>query len=678
MRLVTLTFAERCCTLAAVVSRQRTLAAEVSRQRISMSTPPSSFIEEVNTQYEGLHRAFEEQARQYESPPIREPDSIAALALALSLCAFALSLSLCVKLMITSPPAVLGHKDGTQRRLVYSRRFDEGAKGEMEAFLASKEKLAQTRGYLARSDLSEAERATLAIFERTFGCYIMESEAALALREKCTAIEGTLEDARNKMRLGAVLDGASVGVTPGAFVELSSVGLRSKMRVDGSEATRKACWEGLRSIGEFVTANGFVELVRARNAMARELGYEDFYDYKVTQAEGFGKGAPASRCPEVRQQRSGTRPLMEEARANLAAAKGEAALLAYNSAYMMAGSVTQKLDPYFPFERAVEQWGRSFAALGISYEGASMRLDLLDRKGDCSSLQAAATARHCKYSNGFCHWPQPAWVKADGSFQPTVTHFTSLADPSAVGSGHTALTTLMHEAGHAAHFANIKMPSPLFSQERAPTSVAYAELQSMFLDSLVGDAAWRFQYARDREGSPLPFALHEEDVRAKHPYEVFSLRAMLAVPYFEKALYELPDGELSAAAIQARSHGDCPEITRDSPPPSRRSPARYVLAEMAVHQTRAFFAARDGVIVDNPRVGPTLRDAYWRPGNSEPFLGLAANGAAAKAAVDLDMRVTLVDGDEVIADTTEEGDFLAACKKFEGHIRQRFPRAAAA
>ena len=46
-----------------------------------------------------------------------------------------------------------------------------------------------------------------------------------------------------------------------------------------------------------------------------------------------------------------------------------------------------------------------------------MSLDLLDRKG--------------KYSNGFCHWPQPAWVKADGSWQPTVTHFTSLADPAA-------------------------------------------------------------------------------------------------------------------------------------------------------------------------------------------------------------------------------------------------------
>ena len=57
----------------------------------------------------------------------------------------------------------------------------------------------------------------------------------------------------------------------------------------------------------------------------------------------------------------------------------------------------------------------------------------------------------------------------------------------------------MHEAGHAAHFANIAQGSPLFSQERAPTSVAYAETQSMFLDSLVGDAAWRGRYARDRE-----------------------------------------------------------------------------------------------------------------------------------------------------------------------------------
>lgn len=52
--------------------------------------------------------------------------------------------------------------------------------------------------------------------------------------------------------------------------------------------------------------------------------------------------------------------------------------------------------------------------------------------------------------------------------------------------------------GHAAHFANIDQPSPLFSQERAPMSVAYAENQSMFLDAYVDDAAWAGRYARSR------------------------------------------------------------------------------------------------------------------------------------------------------------------------------------
>ena len=76
------------------------------------------------------------------------------------------------------------------------------------------------------------------------------------------------------------------------------------------------------------------------------------------------------------------------------------------------------------------------------------------------------------------------------------------------------------QAGHAAHFANVLQQSPLFSQERAPTSVAYAENQSMFLDSLVGDAAWAARYARNAAGEPIPWDVLEADLRAKHPYQV--------------------------------------------------------------------------------------------------------------------------------------------------------------
>ena len=78
---------------------------------------------------------------------------------------------------------------------------------------------------------------------------------------------------------------------------------------------------------------------------------------------------------------------MVTARERLAEEKGEAALEPWNTGYLMAGDVAKLMDPYFPFEKSVEQWGRSFAAMKISYRGATMDLDLLDRKN--------------KYSNGF-------------------------------------------------------------------------------------------------------------------------------------------------------------------------------------------------------------------------------------------------------------------------------------
>ena len=250
----------------------------------------------------------------------------------------------------------------------------------------------------------------------------MPEGPATNIRSSITALEDTLSSARNSMNLGYTCPKTA------AFVEKSSVGLRTTMKTTDDEATRKAAYEGLYSIGGFVLQNGFVDIVKQRNALAKALGYVDFYDYKVTQAEGFDKATLFGILDTLLE---GSQPLLESARAQLVAEKGKSAGDPWNTGFLMAGSVEEALDPYFPFEKALENWGRSFSKLGIEYKGATMTLDLLDRKG--------------KYSNGFCHWPQPAWVKADGSFQPSTTNFTSLADPSAVGSGKTALTTLMHE-----------------------------------------------------------------------------------------------------------------------------------------------------------------------------------------------------------------------------------------
>jgi hypothetical protein len=51
---------------------------------------------------------------------------------------------------------------------------------------------------------------------------------------------------------------------------------------------------------------------------------------------------------------------------------------------------------------------------------------------------------------------------------------------------------------------------------------------------------------------------------------------------------------------------------------------------------------------------------------------VASSGNTARDSVDLDMRVRLVDGDEVIADSSIEGSFVGMCSKFERYIQKRF------
>lgn len=297
------------------------------------TTEAQTFVNEVNTEYEQLHRAFELQFWGTKMALKDESYSVSELT---------------------------------------------RTKGEMESFLADEAKLDKVRQLLSETSETDPLYKTLKMLQRTFGSYIMASDEAKSLRSKATEIEGQLESSRNNLVLGATMP-------DGKFEEMSSVGLRSKMRVHEDEPVRKACFDGLSKIGEFVTENGFPELVKTRNQMAKSLGYQDYYDYKVTQAEGFGKDELFKILDTLEE---GTRSIMEKARKQFADEKGgESSLEPWNISYLMAGDVTRKMDPYFPFEKAIEQWGRSFAAMNISYRGANMDLDLLDRKR--------------KYSNGY-------------------------------------------------------------------------------------------------------------------------------------------------------------------------------------------------------------------------------------------------------------------------------------
>ncbi len=482
---------------------------------------------------------------------------------------------------------------------------------QYQEFLQAPGRLASARAALAKVPVGsqfQASRTALEGWVRTLNAHTIESQAARDLAAEIVADEARLEHARGEMKLG-YRDAA------GTFVPCSSVKLSTLMRTHADENVRRSAFESLTTIEPYVIEHGFADLLRKRNRLGRMQGAEDYYDWKVRRVEGLTKAEIFAWLVDLEQR---TRESARQAIEHLRAKHGADRITPWNLGFLTSGDITREQDPYFPFQTALAQWGRSFANLGIDYCGAELVLDLVDRPG--------------KYDNGFMHGPVVAW-RDRGRLVPARIQFTANALPGVVGAGQRALATLFHEGGHAAHFANIDMPAPCFGQEYAPTSTGFSETQSMFLDSLVGDADWRTRYARNLAGESMPFELIERGIRANQPLAAWGARSMLAVCFGERALYELPDADLHRDGILGalrKVERELLFLDQGGPLPilavphllSGESSAYYhgyVLAELAVHQTRRHFRERDGHVTDNPRVGPQLRDCYWKPGNSRSF-----------------------------------------------------------
>ncbi|MGN4991203.1 M3 family metallopeptidase [Aeromonas sp. 97A] len=560
-----------------------------------------------------------------------------------------------------------------------------------KAFCANPARLPELREILAQADEDDLKRGLqgwIAFFE----CNVIEDPAAAALMDELVAAEAELFARRKGLKL-TLLDeqGQQVaGSLPAASTSLAA---------SPSEVVRQSALAMFHTLERWVVGNGFLEVVAIRNRFARAMGYRDYFDYKVRKNEQM---SPEQLFAILDDFIARTDARLQQSLVELKAAKGEAALLPHNLRYSVSGDVTRQLDPYVPFSRALRDWVESFRRLGIQYRGATLTLDLLTREG--------------KYENGFCHGPVPSFFQ-QGEWVPAVVNFTSLADPAQVGSGWSGLNTLFHEGGHAAHFANVTGNAPCFSQEFPPTSMAYAETQSMFCDSLLDDADWLKRYARNAAGEAVPDALIKEMIAARQPFRAFNERQIALVAYFERDLYAMDEAERTPEAVLALARQWERKIVGvESPRPLLAIPHLlnqesacayhgYLLALMAVEQTRAYFLKRDGYLTDNPRIGPDLAAHYWGPGNGmthdetlrsltgEGFsavpLAEACNLSAAEAwqqakacmaaaqqrpaageGSPLDAHIRVVHGAELIADNSESETRMLA--DFEAWITRRY------
>jgi len=572
------------------------------------------------------------------------------------------------------------------------------AENAYKDFISDPERLKQTRSQLdqlgslppgpERDAIEHGLKGWLAVFEAN----VIESDEGRQLMHAIIEAESDLFARKRDLQPRHVNErGESEVATLGT--------LATNQATNPVEAHRRSSFDAFREIERWVLENKFLEVVKLRNRLARALGFDNYFHLKLLKNERMTPGQLTSILDDfiARTEAAAARSL-----ADLRGAHGDRALHPWNLRFFATGDVVRRMDEYLPFGPALRRWVQSFRRLGIQFRGATLQLDLLERAG--------------KHQNGFCHGPIPAWVNEKGEHVPGQINFTSEARPDQVGSGLRAITTLFHEGGHAAHFANVVQNSPCFSQEYAPTSMAYAETQSMFCDSVLADADWLKEYARNRDGRPMPDDLIRDRIVSSQPMRAFNERSLAVVPYFEAALYELDDAALTADAVLTLARQtEVRLLGIESPRPllaiphllnqeSAASYQGYLLADMAVYQTRAFFLRRHGYLTDNAAIGPALAEHYWAPGNSidhdatlrsltgegfaARYLAEACNKSAEEAwavaqaavaaasargpggkngqAASLDAHIRVVHGAELVTDSSDGED--AMCSRFEAWV----------
>jgi oligoendopeptidase F len=470
---------------------------------------------------------------------------------------------------------------------------------ELDAFRTDRKWLDKIEALITK--VSAPEQKKLQAWQKYFSVY-QTPPGLLPLKEKITKLETQME-AKVSRRTEGYIDPSTK-----KFVKASKEKMRSLLRIHDQESVRKACFEGLEKLTG-TNLSDYVRYVKLLNQYARGLGFEDFYAYKLHTEEGMTKQELFALFDRLYEK---TKFAFADIRAREKKMPG--LRKPWNFGYLLSGDFTKEEDPYFPFTQAVERWGQSFAALGITFHGATLTLDLLDREG--------------KYSNGFCHWPELVHF-THGKRAPGSANFTCNVVYGQPGSSRSGYETLFHEGGHAAHLLNSEQTEVCLNHEYPPMSTAWAETNSIFMDTLLSSIEWRTRYAQTESGTPYPFELFVRRLKQIEMVRPLGLSSILFVADFERRIYEHPrltTAEVKKIAKQMfKKHFDrsvdslaalnIPHIYSWN---SACSYHAYGLADLAVQQWRDYFYKKYQYLVDNPKVGTELRDA-WTHGSSKTF-----------------------------------------------------------
>jgi len=483
---------------------------------------------------------------------------------------------------------------------------DHSVSKQMDKAKKARDFFRSDRSYVDKIDniyknAESSEKQSLKYWKLFFGKYQIPAKV-LNLKHNIDRLESSVHEKIAKQKEGYIDPKTK------KFIKASRNKMRTVIRTHDDEKTRKACFNALEKLSTNYIKE-YIQLVNLRNQFAKELGYEDFYAYKLDLEEGMTKEELFSIFDEIYDK---TKYAFKNVR-KLEQKKPELRY-PWNFSYLMSGDFVREDDPYFQFDESLTRWGRSFAAIGIDFRGSTLQLDLLDREG--------------KYNNGFCHWPELVQYK-NGQRVAGSSNFTCNAIFGQIGSGVVGMNTLFHEGGHAAHYLNIDTKDTCLNSEYPPCSTAWAETQSMFLDTMFSSIEWKVRYAKNKEGKIYPFELFKRKLEKIHILSPLDMNGISFVANFEKRIYESKKLTISQVKDIAKwSFKKYFDFKVDSllalnvphiySWESACSYHGYGLAELAVAQWREYFYRKYGYIVDNPKIYKEM-SKVWCLGSSKTF-----------------------------------------------------------
>ncbi len=296
--------------------------------------------------------------------------------------------------------------------------------------------------------------------------------------------------------------------------------LKQVLRESDDQNLRRYAWEASKQIGTQV-ADLLVDLVEFRNSIARNIGFENFYQMRITLQE-LDEGELFAIFDELDEFVS---PVYRDYKADLDAQLAER--FSINPVDLRPWHYS---DPFFQEAPAADSTVRKFLAdtfanqdiegltcrfyhaIGLDVEDVLARSDLYEREG--------------KQQHAYCiHVDRAGDVRILANIQPN----------------DKWMATMLHECGHAVYDKYLDMDLPYILRE--PAHILSTEAVAMLMGRLETDPDWLTIYA----GVPSDEAqsLSDQLWGQLRGQLLIMARWVPMMSHFERALYQDPHQELN-------------------------------------------------------------------------------------------------------------------------------------